>query len=148
MGSKSGSPPIPCVTVGQPLHLSGPPFPWLRVEIIVPPSQGGLGVRSIKVLASAPLRKHWMVATVTVSSYFIQETEVRLTEPTSPGFSSFRRISGMGFVVRCFFSPQDNQDTEDVTFPTDLWFIPPEPDPKTRIQVQVAYVGSHPRKHW
>lgn len=65
---------------------------------------------AVKLLASAPLHKHWVVATVIVSSYFIQETEVRLTEPTSPGFSSFRRISGMGFVVRCFFSPQDNQD--------------------------------------
>lgn len=88
------------------------------------------------------------MATAAVGSYCIQEMQVRRTEPASPGFSPFRRVSGRGFVVRCFFSPQDNQDTEDVTFPTDLWFIPPDPDPKTGIQVQAAYVGSDPRKHW
>lgn len=105
---QSESPPSPCVTVGQALHLSGRGIHDSEKRMMVAPSRGGSGVRSVgpmTLLASALAVKCCLVAAAAVGSYFIQKMEVRLTKPASPGFSSFRRISDRGFVVRCFFKP-------------------------------------------
>lgn len=81
------SPPNPCVTVGQALHLSDRGIHYCEKRMMVAPSQGGSGVRSIgpmTLLASALAVKCCLVATAAVGSYFIQKMEVRLIETRQP----------------------------------------------------------------